>query len=215
MAVSLVSHALIPLADLRDEVKVASGKDDLLNACINRSTEVIELFLRRRIVKRGALTEYHTVDRRDGHMLQLRHYPVDSVTSVHEDYDRVYGASALLTVNVDFLLWAASGKLERIEVASSGAIQRLNWEWGERAIKVVYEPGVLQANVPWNIQDVCRRHAAVLYFAHQRRMHGVTTRQDETGNFTTFGAETLTATMKRDLAGEAELYRGRASFQVN
>ncbi len=215
MAVKILDHALVTEAELREEIKLSSGKEDSVRSAINRSTTIIETFLRRRVIARGSVTEDHTLDSRDGAELQLRHYPVQSVASVHEDYDRVYGASALLTVNVDYLERLTVGRLERISVASSGAISRQPWKYGYRVVRVVYTPGYAATAVPWNIHDVALRHAAVLYFRHQRRMHGIATKQDETGNFTTFGAETLTQTMKRDLVPEAELYRGSHTWELN
>lgn len=140
----------------------ATGSDSIVEDCINEASEVVEKAWGRHIVSRGSLTEYHPrIDTTGpgslyvpeisgpyfpvsgtplplsiGPELYLNEYPIVSVTTVHEDSARAYGADTLLTANTDYVVSKPTGKLVRVAGAAPSA-----WISSWRAVKVVYVAG--------------------------------------------------------------------------
>jgi hypothetical protein len=164
---------------------------------LNQSSALVENYLDRHIITRGSLTEYHTF--RTGYSdLYTRQWPIISATSVHEDIDREYGATDLLTVDEDYLVIKPPGLIKRIFSASGG---ETTWQTGLRAIKVIYSAGYADRNaVPEAIKDVVLRHAVSVAKDITRKNQDLSEVSDLTGRFVRFGPTMLTSGMKADLA---------------
>lgn len=80
-----------------------------------------------RLLKARILTEHYDGD--NSTILFLRNYPINSITSIHQDSDRVFGADTL----IDPTHYVYSGrKLVGVEVV---------WWYGVQTIKVIYDMG--------------------------------------------------------------------------
>lgn len=205
MAVS--TYALISLAELKEHVGApGTGKDTALEGIVDRVSDEIERHLRRQIVTRGALTEYHTLLAQGSEVVRSEirtlEWPIITVTSVHEDTatPRTYGAAALLVENTGYEVVKPKGLIRRID--GLGTLK--NWSTGHRAVKVVYSAGyATTATVPATLKSVALRYAALLWGEEKRGDFGISGASDQLGNYTRFAAAQLTPEMKAALAPEA------------
>lgn len=164
--------------------------DDLLEA----STAEIEGFLNKHVVTPGTITEYHELHDYTSE-IYLRQWPVIAVTSVHEDTNREYGATTLLTEGTDYIVDAAPGRLIRVSGAS-----KTSWSTGFEAIKVVYSGGyATQAAVPADLKKISREHVVMMLREIENRDQNLESVQDAFGNFRRFGPVMLTSGMKSRL----------------
>lgn len=93
----------------------------------------------------GTYTHYFDGDGTD--RLQLRIAPAVSITTVHVDVDRAYGASTLVDSG-DYELFGSDGLLLLKTTSSQGAFSK-----GYRSVKVVYVAGY--ATIPDDIIHAC------------------------------------------------------------
>lgn len=196
MAVS--TYALIDVAGAKVWLDGLTGasKDTLFETIIDQSSALIEEYLGREIITRGNLTDYHTFDS-SSHDLFTYQWPIITVTTVHEDSNREYGADELLTENTDYLVVKPKGKIIRTVSATSG---RQNWLRGFKAVKVVYSAGYADRDaVPLVIKDVCSRHVASVFRQITRKTEELARVSDDMGSFARFGPALLTSGMKQDL----------------
>lgn len=84
-----------------------------------------------RVIESATVTEYHST--RDGQTtLKLQRYPVASITSLHDDVDRVYGADTLLATS-DYVLTDPK--------AGIVALDGVSFHEGLNNVQVVYVAG--------------------------------------------------------------------------
>ena len=193
----LSDYALIDEGEEKRWLDVTdTGKDELIRVLIEDCSDIIESWLDRQIVTRGALTEYHTFEDSEAELFTLD-YPIISVTSVHEDTNRTYGATALLTVTTQYIVSKPVGKIIRVYSASSG---RTAWLTGFRAVKVIYTAGYADTDsVPRELKDVCKRLVALKFREVERGQQGLSGQADDVGNYTRFGPPELTKGMQAQL----------------
>lgn len=204
---TLSTYSLLSLDELKEELRVSDdGKNVALTVLANTVSEVIEAYLARKVVSRGSLTEYHTMeangDRLCSTVLSLLEWPVITMASISEDtaWPRTYGT--LLTSGTDYQAHNPSGRVYRL--TSPGA--RYQWATGFRAIRVIYTAGYAStAVVPQTIKSVARRLAGVMWEEYKRDWRGVSSVSDQIGTFTRFSAATLSADMKADLLSERRM----------
>lgn len=177
-----------------DELKafLASGatmtaEDSALQVVINRASDMIQARLGRRLIDsvtesvRDPYTEYHSPWRPTSE-LYLGDWPIDTVTSVHEDTNREYGAGTLLVSGTDYIVSKPAGKLIRIESATGG---RCSWEMGFRTVKVVFTPlWTLAASLPDRFRDAALHLSAILWREQDQQRQGVSGQSDGMGNRT-------------------------------
>ena len=84
-----------------------------------------------RVLEQATVTEYYS-GRSGQTTLRLRQYPVTSITSLHDDVERVYGADSLLAAG-DYVLTDAKAGLVQLD--------GLTFEEGLNNIKIVYVGG--------------------------------------------------------------------------
>lgn len=175
---ALTANAFILLSDLKAFMGISGSNQDVqLLKAISYASALIESFLDRKIPTRGSLTEYHTLEWPCSCDLYLGEFPIISVTSVHEDTTRTYGAPTLLVVDTDYIVSKPTGKLVRVQ-AGAGA---LYWQSGFRPVKVIYEAGYLVPGattpvgataIPEDLAQVCAEMAATIFQDADRKEWG-------------------------------------------
>lgn len=210
------ANDLISLAEaetwIDDGTLTGSAKESLAESVITGSSLIIEKFLRRNLVTRGTLTEYHWT-KQASHELYLSQFPTITVTSVHEDSARGYGADYLLTENTDFVVVTDEGKLIKTSSATTGVT---NWYTGFEAIKVIYTAGYANtAAIDGDIKDVCKRHVREIWSEITRKLGGISNSSDAMGAVTRFGPAMLTSGMRKDLAPHRHLEFGRTWTRIS
>lgn len=185
-----MSISIVSLDEVKLELGISdSGNDALLLSIINRSFARIEAFLSRVLVTRAAdLTEFHSLYRADATLWTLDR-PIISITTIHEDRTRAYGASSKLTDGTDYIVHKAAGKVSRITSATGS---RTSWETGFRAVRVVGSFGSADTDsVPWEIKDPGLRHVARTYREITREHNDIASIQDDVGRVQYFSDRTF------------------------
>ena len=211
---SLVQQSANALVDTRDELKPYlgvdsddTGLDERLNQVNNWISAEIEAYLDRDLVSRGAITEYHSFWS-DSSRLYTLQWPIRAATSIHEDVNRSYGASTLLTVDDDYIVHKAKGQITRVYSSGSGA---RNWQQGHRAIQVVYTAGYEDtASIPDSIKYAALRAMALVWREVQRKQQGLSSVSDDRGSLSRFFPAGLTAGIKKSLFSEKRSHFGDA-----
>lgn len=195
---ALAANALLSVAELKSFL-FGSGatQDTALESAINRASDLIQSHLGRRLVTPASdYVEYHTL-RQASADLYLMDWPIKTITSVHEDSSRVYGASSLLTVDTDYIVSKPRGKLIRV---SGSATQ--SWLTGFRAIKVTWSPEYAVADLPAHFKDAALHLASILWQEQSRKTWGITGVSDDQGNFTRVSVDHLPAYIRDRLESE-------------
>ncbi len=98
--------------------RLIAAVDEFTNTYCNRKLE------------QATFTEYHSL--REGQQsFLLKNPPVASITSIHDDPDRAYGAGTLLTNNTDYVLEdEGAGRIEFDEHATSGGLRNIKAVYG-------------------------------------------------------------------------------------
>ncbi len=124
-----------------------SEQDTLATNLLVRASAFAELLARRPLMRQADITEYPSDPNHYTRFLQLRVYPIESVTSVKQLYDvgadSDFTAADSLTENVDYLITARSGQLERVHQF---------WSARRRWVQVIYTGGYYDpsGNAPSN-----------------------------------------------------------------
>jgi hypothetical protein len=193
-----LDETITSLNDVSTRLRGATEKDadltDLAKQLIKNGTEEIETILRRKIVTRGTITEYHTF-RCGTARLWLAQWPVLTITSIHEDPDRDYGASTLLVSGTDYLVDNDSGLVTRIEDDATIA-----WETGLETVRVVYTAGYTQATVPGDLKQIALELFDMQWKEAIRGNVGRASATGDLGSATYFGPAELTSHMIRRLS---------------
>ena len=216
---TLVQQSLYALVDTRDELKpflgISSddtGEDERINQVNNMVSDQIETFLDRLVVTRGSITEYHTF-LVDSPTLYASQWPLISVTSIHEDTNRTYGASTLLTVTTDYIVHLAAGKITRVH--SSGGSPRA-WQTGFRAVEHIFTAGyATTATVPAGLKYISLRVMALAWREVARKQQGVASVSDDLGSVTRLFPAGLTPQIKNDLFAWKRSHFSATAAQVD
>ena len=170
------------------------GKDDVLDILNDVARSLIEDYLDRLVVSRGAITEFHTVWGAVSEIFMTQ-YPVIGITTIHEDEARVFGAASLLTENTDYIVNKPFGKVIRID-----SNLQSTWLTGWRAIKCVYTAGFANtAGVDATIKHAALRTVALMYGELERREIGYSSISDAAGNVSRLVPGGLNQDVKRAL----------------
>jgi hypothetical protein len=162
-----------PLIDGKD-VQAILGKDRLdsddknliEDHLIPGVSKAIETYCGRNILDKAALTEYYSGDGDD--TLQLKQWPINSVTSVHyrsgSGWDESSDWATALTANDDFYIESEKGQL----IATVSA-----WSEAKKYYKVIYRAGWAEANIPEDIKTAAKIWTAILFQKVKSKLHGV------------------------------------------
>lgn len=125
------------LADVKDRLGETSTQyDGLISRIITGLGAVFDAECRRRLLVTAAdVTEYHTGR---GPLLQVKRYPIVSITSIKEAEDYDFDSADALTADTDYRLLGdgQSGTLNRMY---------LNWPPTRDAIQIIYRGGYCSA----------------------------------------------------------------------
>jgi hypothetical protein len=109
----------------------ASEHDAELLRLIPTVDQFVKNYCNRPTLEQAAITEYHSA--REGQTrLKLKQYPVASITSIHDDVDRVYGADTLLSAS-DYVLTDPEAGIVELDGCS--------FRGGLNNVKAVYPAG--------------------------------------------------------------------------
>lgn len=197
MTVTLSAYALGTVPEVMEYLSEDSPADKSpVNSLLNRATSLIETYLSRELVTRGSLTEFHSIPSRTSRLLLLE-APIISITTVHEDQARGYGASTLLVDGTDFISSDSKGELIRVQDGGGD----LAWQTGFRAVQAVYDGGYATAQlVPDDIRDAFFEVCAWLHAIETRKKHGISGWSDDAGNYTRVSTDHLPKHLKGQLA---------------
>lgn len=130
----------------------------------------VEKYLNRKILSSEALTEYYNGD--GSTTLQLKEWPIITVTSVHDKRNNPTGWGAAhydyaLTENTDF-----------IKNADTGQLIHVNGDWIKSTVyyyKVIYTAGYTLATIPPDLLLGIKTWIAILFQKTMSSLHGVNT----------------------------------------
>ncbi len=169
--------ALISLADAKLFLKItASTEDVIVGDLVNQVSQFINDYCGHPLLQ-ATYTEFYDGD--GTNELILRNFPVVSVTTIHDDPLRVFGADTAKVVASDVMLEKGAGIVRLWN--NGGYFNR-----GEGNVKVVYVAGYALASVPYSIQLAVRRLVAKIYRqSYQTPKDGVQTetQQDRTTTY--------------------------------
>jgi hypothetical protein len=95
------------------------------------------------------LTEYYNGDGTD--TLVLKNFPINSIASIHDDTDRVYGSDSLISAS-DYIFYSDEGMIQ---------LDGLTFMKGLRNVKVVYNAGY--STIPTDLEKACIQRVCADY----------------------------------------------------
>jgi uncharacterized phiE125 gp8 family phage protein len=145
---------LTTLARVKEYLQLSSTNstwNDILNSLITQCSKAIDKYCQRVFISTGSVTEFY--DGKRQRELVLRKHPVVSVTSVHDDYARVFPASTLVN-SADYYVDTDRGII-KFDVTLSE---------GRGNIKVVYSAGYTDiASLPPNVVLAANKLVAAVF----------------------------------------------------
>ena len=125
------------------QIDVTSEPEAQVTYLIENAGAQIESYLDRTVEAATGIIE--TLDGIGQHVIRLKDWPVNAMTSIVED-------GVTLTITEDYL-WYPNGIVRRM----SGDL-RISWAFKDQGVVITYEAGY--ATVPFTIRDVCARMVA-------------------------------------------------------
>jgi len=166
------ANNLCSLAELKLFVGISTSDESLdtqLEEYINGASWLLKEETGR-FLKAQAITEYH--DGTGSLLIMLRHRPVNSVTTLHSDSARSFGATTLIAAT-DYQVYTNGGY---IVVTDAGL------DAGAKVIKVVYNGGY--STIPYDLKMACMEHAANQYEKFKSHRVGLKAVSNEGGTRT-------------------------------
>lgn len=183
---------LFDIDQIKDELGgiAGTGQDSRLERVALRVTDIIEGYVNRPLIDRGAnITEYHSIP--DGlRELYPLVYPVSSVVSLHEDPSLVYDAATLVpTTGYTLFPGDPEGKQRAKIQRSYGEPWLAGWHY----VRLVYRGGFAnRAALPGAILDVALELGAIMYRVIERKTQGIVERTDLSGAVQRFQSRSTT-----------------------
>jgi hypothetical protein len=143
------------LMNVDSSIPTSSFISDLLTDLINRKTDQFEKYCGITSFKASTLTEYY--DGNGSIYLYPKHTPINSVTSIHDDYDWIWGAGSIIDA-VDYRI-----------IGGKYIVCKAGFSEGNQNIKIVYSGGY--TSIPGDLVQSCIEEVAVSY--NKRHMIGV------------------------------------------
>lgn len=156
------ADALCTLAQLELSIGVDTLELAKREQVIDNVTEAILDWTGRAIIHNPGLatvtTEFHDGEK-DWDSIYTREFPISSVTSLHDDVDRAYGASTLLTENTHFLVYGDEGRIQLIDSSGVSILTKREQGFfnpGFKNIRIIYVAGYTNnAAIPPSIRQAC------------------------------------------------------------
>jgi hypothetical protein len=185
--------SLITVEELKDDIQsdLASGQiNTRLERICRRVTARIEAYCNRRLIYRGSpYTEYHSMSG-DSPYIYTLDYPIISVSSLHEDFNKLYGAGTLVASNLYVIETGDELGRSRSRIA-----REHDWSWyaGVDVLKLVYAAGYANRSaVPDDIKDVALGYGTLLWRQIADKSWGIVQRTEVTGAITRWNDRNLT-----------------------
>jgi len=164
-------YDLTTIAAVKDITGAAAADDAITQTLITAASYWANKYTSR-ILAQQTFTEYYDGD--DSNILFLKNYPIDSVTTVHQDSDRAFAASSLIAAT-DYFTYADNRNL-----ISDG----VSWEKGIQTIKVVYVAGYAIGSIPEDIVNAVTMLVDLWTKEYKAHRFGVTSTGTETNRIT-------------------------------
>jgi len=150
--------ALATLAALKEYLELTgSGHDARLTALLARSDTFVKSFTKRALeVPANDVTEYYDGNFTD--TIFLREFPIVSVTSVHDDTARVFGADTLIAA-ADYVIVNDPGYIRYL--------YGLRFAKGAQNVKVIYKGGY--STIPKDL-EMASIYAAAFWFEERKNI---------------------------------------------
>lgn len=156
---------LTTLANAKEFLKVPvseTADDAILNRIISAADAFVKNYCRR-VIEAADLTEYHST-KKGQVVLMLDEYPVNSVTSLHDDTERVYGTDTLIATT-DYIVDKAEGIIR---------LDGIYFYAGLQNVQVVYNAGY--STVPADLEQAALELVAQKYHAYDKIRQGIESR---------------------------------------
>ncbi len=148
-----------------------ANNDTLIQQLIDSATTAIKSHTDRELEDSGSdVTEFHNSDGRSV-VVTLREFPViGTITSVHDDVDRVFDSSSLIPA-IDYYVDVDAGVIELID----GVFSR-----GAGNIQVLYRAGFVVDSIPKDLSQACIK--LVAHWFNLRKQSGYASRSLKEGS---------------------------------
>lgn len=148
------TNALVDLDAVKEFLKITSEEETgVLESLINRASAWANRYTGR-LLKSRSITEYQDGPCGGDHII-LKQFPVTTLTSVHDDPLRAFGADTQVAA-ADMYLDAENGTVEMLN-----GVALLS---GKASVKIVYVGGYAAGSIPADIQE-----AVLIYIGHAYR----------------------------------------------
>ena len=191
---------LCTLADVKAALNIptlTTAKDTMLGGLIADASAWIERHCQRTFAS-TSYTEYFSPgsDRRVFRLntIRPRQYPIISVTSLHEDADRLYAAASLIAAADYFLTPDGFG----VQLFDDGSA--IVFDPGQRTVKLVYVAGY--AAIPADLDRAAVMLVVHLYYSADRQKQGLAS--ESMGSTTVVYKD---ETMPKEVLAIIDLYR--------
>ena len=121
-----------------------TDNDDILNQLIGAASEAVETYCNRKFAS-TVYTEYY--DGRGDARLVLDHRPIVSVTSIHDDLNRTFGADSLLSSD-DYIVRDLAGIIERLRSSAVFSSSSAFFSDGQRNVSVSNRFHIIRESLP-------------------------------------------------------------------
>lgn len=163
-----VPTRLATVANVKEYLDISSSDDDtLFGNLLDRVTDAIQSHCNRTFAQ-TTHTEYH--DGRGASQVVLKHRPIVSVTSVHDDLDRDFAASSLISAS-DYITRDDEGIIEWLSSNSTFPSTAAYFYDGQLNVKVIYVAGY--ANIPDDVIQAACMMTALLYHRGKQGADGI------------------------------------------
>lgn len=174
-------NELTTLANVREYLGIDDAQTDddtLLQNLITRESAAIEKECNRTFGD-ATYTEYHDGDGTD--TVMLKQYPVNSITSIHDDTDRDYDSDTLIDSD-DYVYDSDSGIVQ---------LDGFSFVPGRQNVKVVYNAGY--TTIPTDLEQACIMRVAIRYLQGKANINAFDSDNIERINKMTDASESIIA----------------------
>jgi uncharacterized phiE125 gp8 family phage protein len=154
---NIVSYAIITLSELKEAIGLSTTADDaMLNGMINRATDMIETYCKRRFISTTYTDEVYSGD--GSNSLLLRNYPITALTSL-QSRGGLFDSPAWDSVETDLFSLNQAGGLDKGVIYMAAPFVQ-----GDLNFRVTYTAGYAnQAAIPHDLREACIEIASFLY----------------------------------------------------
>jgi len=181
MSISVDTYALVSVEEaknylLESPVTNLDTKEDLIIRLINGLSSTAETYMNRKILARDYTEDY---DGTGTDTIQLKQYPINSITSVCVDEDRQFPSSKEIQLD-DIIIYSEEGKIRRspsglyvyIDDETGKIIKYSVFNRGKKNVRIIYNAGY--STVPYDIKHAVLEELVMHYENITKKKVGVT-----------------------------------------